>query len=86
MKNPLKRKPQTKTFTESIQQVKHLKNAVATTQCPSCNQLTLSVLKTEWGKEGYETEVKCGNCSFYGVSNNFGYQYKNLNFKEKPTK
>ena len=84
-----KMKPET-VFTESIQLTVSMKAQVASTPCPSCQQKTLELVRTEKGsytllkKTGsFEVEVRCSNCNFHGISNSTGFQFMKVNSKGK---
>jgi len=75
-------KPET-VFTESIQLTVNMKEQVAQTPCPACQQKTLELVRTEQGSKAFETEVRCGNCNFHGISNSTGFQFMKVNSKGK---
>ena len=71
------------TFSKSIATTISLKAQVAQTTCPACQQKTLELVRTEQGSKAFETEVRCGNCNFHGISNSTGFQFMKVNSKGK---
>ena len=75
-------------FLDSIQITNSMKTTVSQTRCPSCDQKTLELVRTEQGKKRlkkrFETEILCKNYHFSGISNSTGFQFLKINSKERP--
>jgi predicted RNA-binding Zn-ribbon protein involved in translation (DUF1610 family) len=69
-----KTKHPTQTITESIAQATRIHAQTVQLDCPGCNQKTLQLIKHTEGKDGFETEMHCGNCGFKGVVNSTGFE------------
>jgi len=78
-----KRRHHETAFIASIAEANQFKSLIKSTSCIACHQTTLEMASFTRGPDGWEAQVKCGNCNFNGVVNRLGFDFKQVSSKGK---
>jgi len=80
-----KRRKHEATFLNTLREVEHFKALIKAQACPACGQKEKSLLLDKFVRNprGWDAEVSCSNCTFLGIVNSEGFDFKQISSKGK---
>ena len=78
-----KRRKHEETLLKTLEEAQKFKELVGKQPCMACGQNGLVLEKFVRNPKGWDAEVSCGNCTFHGVINSEGFDFKQISSKGK---
>jgi DNA-directed RNA polymerase subunit RPC12/RpoP len=80
-----KRRKHESTFLATLEETRRFKEFVNQQPCPACGQRgnSLQLEKFVRNPEGWDAEISCTNCTFRGIVNSLGLDFKELHGRGK---
>jgi len=81
----LRRRKHEPTFLATLSEVESFKALIKKQPCPACGQSGKSLLLDKFVRnpKGWDAEVSCSNCTFHGIINSEGFDFKQISSKGK---
>ena len=78
-----KRRKHEETLVATLKEAQKFKELVGKQPCTACGHNGLVLEKFVRNPKGWDAEVSCGNCTFHGVINSEGFDFKQISSKGK---